>query len=125
MKKNIEVNTPRIIAGILIVMSIPQLYFIYRIIWYRNTDKEAIKDIRKSIDYLNLKGVFALSALFGLEVVRFSDRKASNRLPRTSRCYMLLAIPFCLQFTSLSYYDYVDKKGMIAQLVWYSSLIGV
>ncbi|KRX07454.1 hypothetical protein PPERSA_11003 [Pseudocohnilembus persalinus] len=112
MNKNLATNTPRICAGLLLGASLPQFYYLYQAIWRDYQDRDFVKYLKKSIDYVNYKNAFFAAVIFGLESVKFVDQRAKNIVQKNKMAYTLVLIPLGLSLTSHSFlFDgYIDKK---------------
>ncbi len=64
-----------------------------------------------------MKSTFFYAVIFGLEAVKFKDRKAKNLLPRRGYGYQFLLIPFFIQLASIAFVNVVDKKMMTTSIV--------
>lgn len=111
MRKNIALNTPRIVAGLLLASTLPQLYYYYQNMWLEYTDPEFSKNLKKSVDYLNMKSAFTCATIFGLQVVKYCDAKATQRaLPKRGNVFLWLLLPFGLSMSTISFWPYLDKR---------------
>jgi hypothetical protein len=79
-------------------------------------DREFWILLKKSIDFINIKSAFCCSIIFGLEAVKFLDRKAKNTMTKKGSTFLILLIPLFLQFFTITYFNYIDKKSMISSL---------
>ena len=63
-----------------------------------------------------MKNAFFCATIFGLECVRFKDRKAKFVLPRKGYGYLFLLIPFFLSMFTISFFNVIDKKMMMTSI---------
>ncbi|EAR92003.1 transmembrane protein, putative (macronuclear) [Tetrahymena thermophila SB210] len=126
MRDNIAKNTPKIVAGLLLGSSLPQLYFYYQSMWLEYTDSRYYENIKKSLDYFNMKNAFFCASICGLQVVKYCDIKATKRaLPPRGNVFMWLLMPIGFSFATLSFWDVIDKKMLVGSYFCDASLLFV
>jgi len=94
--------------------------------WLDYTEAGYYRYIQKSIDYFNLKNAFCCATILGLQVVKYCDVKATKRaLPPRGNVFLWLLLPITISFTSLSFWDVLDKKMLIGSYFTDAALLFV
>lgn len=100
---NIENNTPRIVSGLMALMTIPSFYFFYQVLDLNYEDVGCFAAIRKSVDWIGMKSALNCGMLISLQFMKYTDFKAKNKLvSRTPFKYVFYTAPILLSLASLS-----------------------
>jgi len=68
------------------------------------------------VDWINLKNVFTFSIIFGLEAVRFLDRKAKRSIVKPKSYFLKALMPIPFMFCSISMWDNINKYFVLGTL---------
>ncbi|CAK57965.1 unnamed protein product (macronuclear) [Paramecium tetraurelia] len=115
---NIESNTPRIVSILFGVMTVPTFYYFYNALSIRFEDISYFYNVRLCIDWLNLKYGLLCGSLIGLNMMKFDDFKAKNKLrSKVPINYTYYSLPILLGLCSYSCIETLSQWWVVPTLV--------
>jgi len=113
VKKMLENKVPKISTILIIGTTIPQLYFVYKMMLEEYESYEFFEYIKKGVDWVNYSNAFFTSIYFGLEAIKFYDRRNKVRKHRPQLNFYLILIPLALSLFSLSFHEVKNKNSIL------------
>lgn len=116
MLKLMDQKAPRIGTVLAIGSTVPCFYYLYKLVWEEYNSKEFYQSIKGCVDWINYVNIFTAAVYFGLEAVRYSDRRAKHHWKSPRQTYVFALIPLVLSFGSLSFTDSIHKYMILPTL---------
>jgi len=109
----LENKVPKIATLLVIATTIPQFYYLYNVLIEDFESPLFYESMKKGIDWVNFANIFFTSVYFGLEAIKFFDRRNRGSKMRAQSNYFFILIPVAACLLSLSFIENIDKLSIL------------